>query len=213
MSSNKTLTARIAAISKDLGAIAKTGHNKEQNFDFIEYASVSGKMRELLDKHGVAIYPEVKEIISVATITSKFGKQGYHYVLKMSFKICNADDSKDYEIRDWIGESTDYGDKGINKAETSGVKYFYMRLFNISEKGDADNDPDGQDNSSKEAPQKDTTTNFKAIQETVMAIDDVESLKDYYASLKVGEKLPATQNRINSIINKRRKQLEEKGNE
>lgn len=207
MNSNKTIAAKIAAISKDLGATAKTGHNKEQGFDFIEYAMVSGKIRELFDKHGLAIIPQVKEVLVTESITSKYGKQGYHFILKMSFQIINADDPKETIEREWLGEATDYGDKGINKAETSGVKYFYMRTFNISEKGDSENDPDGQDNSTKGAPLKDTETNFEAIREAVAAIDDAESLKEYYASLEVAKKLPATQNRINSIINKRKKEL------
>lgn len=208
MPTSKTLAAKIAAVSKDLGAIAKTGHNKEQGFDFIEYATVSGKIRELFDKHGIAIIPQVKEILVTENVTSKSGKQGYHFILKMSFQIINADDPQETIERDWLGEATDYGDKGINKAETSGVKYFYMRTFNISEKGDADNDPDGQDNSSKNKPLKDTETDFGAIQTTVDAIDDIDSLSDYYRSLDVAKKLPATQNRINGIINKRKKELE-----
>lgn len=206
MPTNKTIAAKIAAISKDLGAIAKTGHNKEQGFDFIEYAMVSGRIRELFDKHGLAIIPQVKEILVTENITSKYGKQGYHYILKMSFQIISADSDEVIE-RDWLGESTDYGDKGINKAETSGVKYFYMRTFNISEKSDTENDPDGQDNSTKNAPLKDTETDFGAIQETVDAIDDIDSLSDYYRSLDVAKKLPSTQNRINKIINKRKAEL------
>lgn len=205
----KTLTARIAAISKELGAIAKSGHNKEQGYDFIEYAEVSGKMRELFDKHGIAIYPHVEQIIQADTVESKYGKTGYHIIIQMRFLIINADDTSDQIERSWMGEATDYGDKAVNKAETSGVKYFYMRLFNISEKGDKYNDPDGQDNSSKsKKPAKDTTTNFDAIQEAVNAIDDVESLNDYYKSLEVSKKLPATQNRINSIVKKRKLELE-----
>ena len=183
MPTSKTLAAKIAAVSKDLGAIAKTGHNKEQGFDFIEYATVSGKIRELFDKHGIAIIPQVKEILVTENVTSKSGRQGYHYILRMSFKILNADNADDSIERDWLGEATAYDDKGINKAETSGVKYFYMRTFNISEKGDADNDPDGQNNGLKDKPLKDTETDFGAIQATVEAIDDIDSLSDYYRSL------------------------------
>jgi len=58
----------------------------------------------------------------------------------MKFTIINGEDTKDREEYSWLGEATDFGDKGINKAETSGVKYFIMRLFNISEKGEADAD-------------------------------------------------------------------------
>lgn len=209
----KSLTARIAAISKELGAIAKSGHNKEQGYDFIEYAQVSGKMRELFDKHGIAIYPHVEQIIQADTVESKYGKTGYHLIIQMRFLIINADDTSDQIERSWMGEATDYGDKAINKAETSGVKYFYMRLFNISEKGDKDNDPDGQDNSSKAKGEPAKTypkgnIDFQALRDECAIIDDVESLKELYERVKKDGISPAQEKYVNEIINKRKKELE-----
>lgn len=184
----RTLAAKIAAISKDLGAIKKGGHNKEQHYDFIEYAAVSGKIRELLDKHGVAIIPTVTDY-ERDDVKSRNGATGYHYTLKMHFTVINADKMDEVIEADWMGESTDWGDKGINKAETSGTKYFYMRLFNISEKGDADNDPDSQDNSASESKpakreyKQDPRLNFDTIRETCAAIDDIPSLEEYWQEL------------------------------
>lgn len=211
----KTLAARIAAISKDLGAIQKGGHNREQHYDFIEYAAVSGKIRELLDKHGVAIIPSVTSY-ERDDVKSKNGATGYHYTLQMHFTAINADDPQDKLEADWMGESTDWGDKGINKAETSGTKYFYMRLFNISEKSDADNDPDATSGSSKEStPAKSQTKSglridFSTIRETCDTIDDEESLKAYYEELKSQNPTPSQLGAINKIISKRKAQLAER---
>lgn len=209
----KSLTARIAAISKELGAIAKSGHNKEQGYDFIEYAEVSGKMRELFEKHGVAIYPHVEQILRADDVQSKYGKVGYHLIIQMRFLIVNADDTTDQIERSWLGEATDYGDKAVNKAETSGVKYFYMRLFNISEKGDKDNDPDSQDNSSKTKSEPAKTyqkgnIDFQALRDECAIIDDVESLKELYERVKRDGISPAQEKYVNEIINKRKKELE-----
>lgn len=210
-----TLAARIAAISKDLGAIQKGGHNREQHYDFIEYAAVSGKIRELLDKHGVAIIPSVTSY-ERDDVKSKNGATGYHYTLQMHFTAINADDPSDKLEADWMGESTDWGDKGINKAETSGTKYFYMRLFNISEKGDADNDPDNTSGASEESkPAKAKTSSgfrvdFNSIRETCDAIDDEESLKKYYEELKNQNPTPNQLGAINKIISKRKAQLAER---
>lgn len=185
----KTLAAKIAAISKDLGAIKKGGHNGEQHYDFIEYAAVSGKIRELLDKHGVAIIPSVTDY-ERDDVKSRNGASGYHYTLRMHFVIINADDPNDKIESDWLGESTDWGDKGINKAETAGTKYFYMRTFNISEKSDADNDPDNQANTAAESkPTKKSykpaneKLDFGVIRETAAAIDDLESLEAYWKEI------------------------------
>lgn len=214
--SQKTLSlaAKIAAISKDLGAIKKGGHNKEQHYDFIEYAAVSGKIRELLDKHGVAIIPKVVDY-ERDDVKSGSGKTGYHYTLKMHFTVINADFPDEVIESDWLGESTDWGDKGVNKAETSGTKYFYMRLFNISEKGDADNETDAQDNSAKEskpAPKKnefksDPRLDFSTIRETVAAIDDTESLTAYFREVMGLKPSAKSQQYIIKIFQERRAEL------
>lgn len=207
-----SLAARIAAISKDLGAIKKGGHNKEQHYDFIEYAAVSGKIRELLEKHGVAIIPTV-ESYERDDVTSRSGATGYHYTLKMRFTVINADDQDDKIEATWMGESTDWGDKGINKAETSGTKYFYMRLFNISEKGDADNDPDSQDNSAAESkPAKrtyktDPKLNFDTIRETCAGIDDLESLEAYYKEVAALKPSKGAIPYITEIFSKRKAEI------
>ena len=210
----RTLAAKIAAISKDLGAIKKGGHNKEQHYDFIEYAAVSGKIRELLDKHGVAIIPTVTDY-ERDDVKSKNGATGYHYTLKMHFTVINADKMDEKIEADWMGESTDWGDKGINKAETSGTKYFYMRLFNISEKGDADNDPDSQDNNAAESTptkreyKQDPRLNFDTIRETCAGIDDGDSLTDYYREVMELEPSAKSKPYIVKIFQKRRAEIGE----
>lgn len=141
MASNdkKTLAAKLARIGKEIGTVDKSGRNTQQNYNYIEYGVVAGRIRELFDTYGVIIIPSVDEY-QADEITNKYGNRGYHYTLKMSFKIINGDDANDTITATWLGESADYGDKGINKAETSGTKYFLMRLFNVSEKGEEEAD-------------------------------------------------------------------------
>ena len=56
--------------------------------------------------------------------------------------MVNADKPDDRFVVKWQGEAADYGDKATNKAATAAVKYYLMRQFNISSKGDED--PDSQ---------------------------------------------------------------------
>lgn len=210
---SKTLAARIAAVSAEIGAIKKGGHNSEQHFDFIEYAVVSGKLRTLFEKHGIAVVPQVLDY-TVDQIQSKNGKLGYHYILKMHFTAINADDQADRIESDWLGEATDYGDKGINEAETSGLKYFLMRLLNISEKGDSEHEADAE---TPEAPVKVIRTakrygsgfrvDFDEIRERLDMLDDLESVKDYWDELtaqKPSEKQLAS---IKKIFSEKRESL------
>ena len=103
--------------------------------------------------------------------------------------------------------------KMMNPAQAYGAALTYARRYTvqlIQAVACDDDDAIEQDKHiTKPATQlKDTTTNFDAIQEAVNAIDDVESLNDYYKSLEVSKKLPATQNRINSIVKKRKLEIE-----
>lgn len=134
-----SLSSKIATIANEIGAIAKDGRNAQQGYAFIEYAQVAAKARELQAKYGVAIVPTV-EGYERDEVKNKYGNIGYHYLLKMNFTVINADDENDKIVTSWVGEATDYGDKGVNKAITSSVKYFIMRLYNISEKGEQEAD-------------------------------------------------------------------------
>jgi len=133
------LAAKIAKIAAEIGPIAKDGENKEQNYNFIEHAAVSAAITKAQFENGIAVFPTV-ESFTVDEVTSKYGALGYHYILNMKFKVVNVDDPSDCFEATWLGESTDYGDKGINKAGTSGEKYFLMKLYHISDK--SSNDPD-----------------------------------------------------------------------
>lgn len=134
-----SLATKLAIIGKKIGAVDKKGINQQQKYNFIEYSEVASRVRSLFDEYHVIIIPEVEDV-SFDEVVNKYGGKGYHYILRMNFTIINGDDEEDRECMKWLGEATDYGDKGINKAETAGTKYFLMRLFNISEKGDEDPD-------------------------------------------------------------------------
>ena len=134
-----SLASKLAAIGKEIGAVDKSGKNTQQNYNYIEYGVVAGRIRELFDKYHVIIVPSVDNV-QQDEITNKYGGKGYHYILTMTFTLINGEDAEDREVASWAGESADYGDKGINKAETAGTKYFLMRLFNVSEKGEEEAD-------------------------------------------------------------------------
>ena len=185
-----TLASKLAAIGKEIGAVDKSGKNTQQNYNYIEYGVVAGRIRELFDKYHIVIVPSV-ENVNQDEVTNKFGGKGYHYLLEMSFTIVNGDDTEDKMISKWIGEATDYGDKGINKAETAGTKYFLMRLFNVSEKGEAEAD------SESPAPMTETRSKVASngfsgrytkadVDEAKVKLSmakDVEELKIVYAKL------------------------------
>ena len=189
-----SLAAKLARIGKEIGAIKKDGRNTQQNYDYIEYGVVAGKIRELFDTYGIIIKPEVLDY-ECDEVENKYGNKGYHYVLKMHFTLINADDKEDIQKANWLGEAIDYGDKGINKAETSGVKYFLMRLFNVSEKGEKEADAASPEPIVRKQPQQthyqghaDGRLDFDSLKSWLEKIDTVEEVKA--AKVKCLEKYP-----------------------
>jgi hypothetical protein len=135
----KNLYQKLAIISNEIGCIKKTGKNVQQNYNYIEYANIAAEIRSKFARYGVVIVPGVKGY-AVDNVTTARGGTGFHYTLDMSFTVINTDDPNERIESPWLGEATDYGDKAVNKAETSGEKYFIMKLLNISEKGENEAD-------------------------------------------------------------------------
>lgn len=89
-----SLAAKLARIGNEIGTVKKGGRNSQQNYDYIEYSVVAGKIRELFDKYGLIIMPEVIDY-EKEEVENKYGTKGYHYTLKMKFTLVNADDKED----------------------------------------------------------------------------------------------------------------------
>lgn len=182
-----SLAAKIAKISSEIGVVDKSGRNAQQGYKFIEYAQVAVEVRIIQAKYSVAVIPRVEDYTCDQIKTPK-GGIGFHYILKMVFKVINADNSDDFMEVNWLGEATDYGDKGINKAETSALKYFLMRLYNISEKNEKEADAE-----TLEAVdiQKNEKIDFKFLTKVrgrLPLLNSVEDLEAYWKELKLSSK-------------------------
>ena len=161
---------KLSAIMGDIGVVEKGGKNTEQNYAFIEYAAVAGKLRALFSEYGVLIIPRMPKASEHVReeITTKYGSKGVAILIDFTFEIINADKPDDKFEVTWTGEAADYGDKGTNKAATSALKYYFMRQFNISEKGE-DNDEHSIDRGSTEtAPAKPTTKKVTYISKATL---------------------------------------------
>lgn len=206
-----TLAAKLARIGKEIGKVDKSGRNTQQSYNYIEYGVVAGRIRELFDTYGVIIVPSV-ESYQVDEITGRNGGRGYHFMLNMSFKLINGDDPADFITSSWLGESADFGDKGINKAETSGTKYFLMRLFNVSEKGEEEADsksPEFEEITRVVKRKNGVATEFqfteeeiKVAKEKLEAATDLSELKSTFITLGKVRNCPEIVELKNELKNK-----------
>lgn len=130
------LYQKLAKITGEVGVINKDGNNEQQKFKFIEYAAVAGRLRDLFAKYGVVIVPRMAQ---QAKQKRELNGKAESVLIDFTYTVINADKPDDKFTVTWTGQAIDYGDKATNKAATSALKYYLMRQFNISEKGD---DPD-----------------------------------------------------------------------
>lgn len=154
------LYQKLAKITGEIGVIAKDGNNQQQKYKYIEYETIAGKFRELFSKYGVVLIPSMVEQERSAITTSR-GSSGVSTVCHFEFTVVNADKPDDRFVVKWQGEAADYGDKATNKAATAAVKYYLMRQFNISSKGDED--PDSQTPEVAQKPQKPAMASVRQI--------------------------------------------------
>lgn len=116
----------------------------------------------------------------------------------------------DEEAKEWNLGSKIISDKmgSMNAQQSRGSSESYARRYTtLMALGLA-----GQDDKNVEADgieyRKKNNIDFDQVREACQAIDDLDSLSDYYKSLNVSKMSPAQQKYINSIINKRKKELE-----
>jgi hypothetical protein len=133
------LYQKLSAITGEIGNIAKGGTNKEQGYSFIEYAAVAGALRTLFAKYHVVCLPTMGER-KAEVYTTQYGKRAIQTTIEFKFTLINSDKPEEREVGEWVGEASDTGDKGTNKAATAALKYYLMRTFQVSEKGDEDPD-------------------------------------------------------------------------
>lgn len=137
------LFQKLAAITGEVGIIKKDGTNTEQHYSFIEYAAVAGRLRDLFADYGIVIVPYMAKASNQTRteFSSRNGAKGTAVLIDFTFVVYNADKPEEKISVTWVGEAADYGDKATNKAATAALKYYLMRQFNISEKGE---DPDAE---------------------------------------------------------------------
>lgn len=115
----------------------------------------------------------------------------------------------DEETKEWNLGSKIISDKmgSMNAQQSRGSSESYARRYTtLMALGLA-----GQDDKNVEADgieyRKKNNIDFDQVREACQAIDDLDSLSDYYKSLNVAKMSPAQQKYINSIINKRKAEL------
>jgi hypothetical protein len=130
------LFKKLAAVMGQVPALKKSGWNDHFKFHYMTTEDVSNMLRPLLAEAGLVIIPSIK--------SGEFDSK--HCSLEMEFLIGDAESGQTLTLP-WKAEAIDSSDKGINKAVTTGFKYFLIKTFMIGEAG-PDSDGAGPDSES-----------------------------------------------------------------
>lgn len=139
MADTLNLYQKLAKIMGEVDKIEKTGKNSQQGYDFVEQAVVLATLRPKLAEHNIVIVPTVTNH-EIERFTNTKGTTVFHTVLSTKYRVVNGDNPTEDIEAEWRGEALDYSDKAVNKAMTASQKYFLMKLFNVSDKDDPDQD-------------------------------------------------------------------------
>lgn len=147
VSTGKMIYKALAAIQREITAIARDNRNAQQGFNFRSIYDCYNVIHPLLAKHGVFVAQEViGEPERFERETSNGGTLFY-----ITAVICHrfyAEDGSFVPVTT-IGEGMDSGDKAANKAMSMAMKYALVGLFTIPDKA---GDPDGDNDSYKVKP-------------------------------------------------------------
>lgn len=159
---------RIAAISKEIGAIGKNKRNEQQKFMFRGIDDVYNALQPLLAKYGVFTVPQVLEDRTEER-QSKSGGNLIYRVLKMRYDFYTEDGSS--VPCTVIGEGMDSGDKAANKAMAIAHKYALLQTFCIPTEDMKD--PDAESHEASISLREQWEIKAKEVCEAARTVEDL----------------------------------------
>ena len=129
MTPEATLHRKLAEITEEIGVVEKGGFNDFHKYKYVEERHVLEMVRGKLAAKRIVLLPSVTAVSERGVTTAK-GKQSTVTTLHVRFTFVDAESRETHEC-DWVGQGDDAGDKGVNKAATSALKYFLLKAFLI----------------------------------------------------------------------------------
>lgn len=178
----RSLYAKLAEVMQEIGYVQKRGRNKYHGYDYVTEADLVDAVREKLAKRNVVVIPSVTSI-DERPVTSDKGKHSTITTVRVAFTFCDGD-SGEMHRAEWAGAGDDPADKGLYKAYTGAVKYFFMKSFLIPTGDDpeADDQTDNRSAGGQSSPQRhqSATKDVKHVGGSDVTVDDpwVEGIRD-----------------------------------
>lgn len=148
----KNIYQRLTAVRREVGTITKGGTAAQimGGYKYVQWEEVADRVGGLFATHGIVPCPSIEKAEVVKIGETRAGAPIYRATVDLTIGFVNEDDPHDQVFMSWVGTGDDGGDKAIQKAATSGMKYALMKLLML---GGAE-DPDGNGEESKLAGAK-----------------------------------------------------------
>lgn len=147
------LHEKMLEAAKELNYLAKTGHNSNQHYDYVEEAEVKRAVRDALYKRGVLVTFGIQNINSTPSTTAK-GTVTFLTQVVANIAFIDAEDPGQRIDVAVPGQGMDQGDKGVYKAMTGAIKYALLNNFMIPSGDDPESFPEPNEEQAEEPAKK-----------------------------------------------------------
>lgn len=129
------LVAAVCKIMAEVGGIDKT-QASGLNYKFLSEESMTTRLRGLMAAAGVMVMPRTCRVIEREDYRTAKGADMSRFLTRQTFIIAHT--SGQWMEGETFGESSDSGDKCLNKCMTAAYKYYLRETFAISGGDDPD---------------------------------------------------------------------------
>ena len=137
---SSNLYQKMAKIMEIVGKIEKDGYNKFNKFSYQSIEAVNTAVRSAMNVHGVIMF---SECVSAEVVEMQWNCQ-YEFTF-VDITSGEARSCKWHQATPLANNKGVVDDKAMGKIHTYAQKYFLMRTFLVSTKGDIDLDASGDD--------------------------------------------------------------------
>ena len=192
------LYQKIQAVSNEVMNIEKDMTVGSGNYSYkaVSDNSVTLQIKKAETKHGVLSIPIKQELVNSEIIKQqKNGKESILCIdtIKMTLRIIDLDDTKEFIDVESFGKGVDNGDKGFGKASTYARKYALLNAYKIA----TGEDPDAEKNKDIEP----ITSDKKKDSVVSVCMKNEQTLSNVLSHFSLGSLDDLSKDQINTVYN------------
>lgn len=161
---------QLCAVMAEIEAVSKNKTNTQQNYKYRSIDDVYNMIQPIFGKNKVFILPKVSNIKEEER-QSKSGGTLFYTTLEMEYTFYTADGSSLTTIA--TGKSMDSGDKSLDKAKSSAMKYLLLQMFLIPTEEDKDTEMASPEVKPKEKIKEEPTLPESPVNNPLKTVEEV----------------------------------------